>query len=241
MLKSSRDALARLRRAGACSLLRALGRSDRRRWSDPASLNRDWEERTRLLAAMIPAGASVLEFGAGARALQRYLPTGCRYTPSDLVDRGPGTLVCDLNARPLPRFDPHDVMVFAGVLTYLYDLPGLLGHLTGSCRQVLASYPPADRRGWRDRMQRRSNGWVNDYTAAELHALFATAGFTLIEERSWGAQKVCRYARPADEEARRRGLFAGTPFSQVHESAISPRPEDREGQRASEGEDRPWE
>ena len=48
--------------------------------------------------------------------------------PSDMVDRGPGTIICDLNIRPLPDLGSgtYDVAVLLGVLEYLRDVPSFL-------------------------------------------------------------------------------------------------------------------
>ena len=46
-------------------LCRVFGWSDRSRWSDTKELLTDWDERTRILARLVPDGARVIEFGAG--------------------------------------------------------------------------------------------------------------------------------------------------------------------------------
>jgi hypothetical protein len=76
--------------------------SDRERWADLRNHEVDWDERTRAIARLIPPGSHVIEFGAGRRQLESRLPEDCSYSASDLVDRGLGTLLCDLNRRPLP-------------------------------------------------------------------------------------------------------------------------------------------
>ncbi len=144
LLAYGRGKLTRFSRAAKTILLKRDGRSDTGRWSDPSNLNESWDVRTAALAKFVPPGSSVLEFGAGRRVLPRYLPAGCQYTPSDLVDRGPGTLVCDLNAAQLPLFPEHDVAVFSGVLEYVLDMDRLLDHLAPTCRIIVASYAPTD-------------------------------------------------------------------------------------------------
>jgi hypothetical protein len=74
--------------------------SDRERWKDLHNHDVDWDARTRAIAALVPPGSHVIEFGAGRRHFQRWLPGDCSYTPTDIVDRGSGTLLCDLNRRP---------------------------------------------------------------------------------------------------------------------------------------------
>src|SRR6185312_8871325 len=87
--------------------------------------------RTRIAAGFVPDGSRVIEFGAGNRLLEKHLDSSCTYTPSDLVDRGPGTIVCDLNERPLPDLgtDTYDTAVILGVLEYLTDVPSLIDWL----------------------------------------------------------------------------------------------------------------
>src|SRR4249919_694547 len=81
---------------------RLFGVSDVERWRDLRNHERDWEERTRLIAGLVPKGSCVIEFGAGGRVLGSYLGKTCTYIPADLVRRSPETVICDLNVRPLP-------------------------------------------------------------------------------------------------------------------------------------------
>lgn len=177
---------------------RLTGKSDFSRWSKPKSLSPLWDERTRKLAGMVTPGSTVLEFGAGRRVLEQMLDRPARYTPSDLVDRGPGTIVCDLNARPLPHFGAHDVAVFSGVLEYVNDVPSLIQHLRGSVKTIVASYAVLER----NRDERRAGGWVNDYTSAQFVAVFDEQGFDCVESSSWQSQELYRFvARQAKADS----------------------------------------
>ena len=102
----------------------SLGRADYRRWKALQHHEQWWDERTEEMARLIPPGSIIIEFGAGRRQLERFLPPGCKYVPSNLVDRGPGTIVCDLNRLPLPdlRHLCLNVAVFGGVLEYVADV-----------------------------------------------------------------------------------------------------------------------
>ena len=108
------------------------------------------------MATPIRPGSSVLEFGAGRMVLKQSLPEGCRDTPSDIVDRGPRTIVCDLNARTLPDFPHHDVAVFSGVLEYVHDVPRVVALLARTVDTVVASY--ADTDSVARRITRRAHG-----------------------------------------------------------------------------------
>jgi hypothetical protein len=169
------------------------GGSDYRRWGDPRSLSPDWDLRTQQIARLIPQGASVLEFGAGRMTLRAHLPDGCKYTPSDLIDRGSGTIVCDLNARELPAFPAHDVAVFSGVLEYINDIDYLLNSIAQSVRVIIASYAVHEQVP--GKLERRSHGWVNDYTSGEFEALFLRSGFRRDRVESWRGQAIYRFVR----------------------------------------------
>jgi hypothetical protein len=180
----------------ATTLRKHFNASDQRRWSKISSLSKDWDERTVTIARMIPSGTSVLEFGAGRLVLKMHLPAGCRYTPSDICDRGEGTIVCDLNQRPLPFFPQHDLIVFSGVLEYIHNVPEVMTHLRGCCDSILASYVCATDKGKLEILQRRRAAWVNDYTAAELIAAFEQTGFACVEDVPWRSnQRIFRFQK----------------------------------------------
>jgi hypothetical protein len=182
------------RRARLTRRLIAEGGTDTARWSAPASFEDYWVERNRLLASRVPPGAAVLEFGAGLRELEKLLPPGCRYTPSDLVDRGPGTIICDLNARPLPGFPPHDVVVLSGVLEYLHAPAEVLARLREAAPVMLLSYAVWD--GASATLEsRRGNGFVNDLADEKLDALLAGTGWVAEPIGAWHGQRLLRCRR----------------------------------------------
>src|ERR1044072_6598742 len=84
------------------TVLTLFRRSDYRRWKNLYNYLAWWASRIEKMARLIPEGNRVIEFGAGHQQLKSQLPQNCTYIPSDLVDRGPGTVICDLNKRPLP-------------------------------------------------------------------------------------------------------------------------------------------
>ncbi len=165
--------------------------SDLSRWDNEAVLSKDWEPRTRQIAALIPPGSSVLEFGAGRMALAGYLPDGCSYTPSDIVDRGRNTIVCDLNSPSLPIFPPHQVAVFSGVLEYVWNVERLIDHLSPGIKMFILSYAITDKQ--RFRLSRRLSGWVNDYDSQALEDLFNQGGYICNATEMWNSQKIFRF------------------------------------------------
>jgi hypothetical protein len=152
---------------------------------------------------MIPEGSRLIEFGAGRRQLERFLPAGCWYVPSDLVDRGPGTVVCDLNKRPLPDIKHLglSVAVFGGVLEYITDVHTLAAWLASEdIRMCIASFDalPArlSPREWvQQRFRRRYYGYMNSHTEDDLTRAFEAAQMTCVERRQWTTQGIYRFVR----------------------------------------------
>ena len=177
-------------------------KTDRRRWSNPRNLYASWESRNEELAALVPANSRVIEFGAGKRILERHLDPSCSYVPSDIVDRGPGTLICDLNQRPLPDLgsDVYDVAVFSGVLEYVRDVPSMLDWLTRYVMFCVLTYAPArakarSPRGLVETIGRLRHGWMNSYREEELRSLFAQRGFQLVQANDWENQRLFVFSR----------------------------------------------
>lgn len=172
-------------------------RTDYRRWSDPRSLYASWEPRTKMAAALVPNNSRVIEFGAGNRNLERHLDPTCSYTPSDMVERGPGTIVCDLNERPLPDLGSgnYDVAVILGVLEYVRDMPSVLDWLTKYVTFLVLAYAPAKATGYSPRavlekVVRLRHGWMSNYREDEILSLFRDRGFQLVEGQNWHNQRI---------------------------------------------------
>ena len=180
-----------------------IGRSDYRRWKDIRNLEEWWDSRTKGIVQFIPKNSRVVEFGAGRLQLELYLDSSCSYVPSDLVDRGRGTIICDLNQRPLPdlRHLEADVAVFSGVLEYIRDLSSLTQWLSLQVSSCVASYAYAEsephtiRRLW-ERIQRARYGYMNAYTEEELVMLFRESGFVCIKKDTWESQRLFLFAKP---------------------------------------------
>ena len=193
-------------RVAKMAMLRTMGRSDYERWANPGNLEEWWESRARL-ARMIPAGTRVIEFGAGRRRLEAFLDPSCTYTASDLVERGPGTFVCDLNRRPLPDLCPlaPQVAVFAGVLEYLRDVPAVIAWLAAHVTHCAASYSvahPSRLVRLAGSVRRTYYGYMNAYREADLLAIFARAGFACRRTDSWNDQRLFLFTRSSRAETR---------------------------------------
>jgi hypothetical protein len=172
-----------------CRLLR---QSDLARWVDTSNFDPEWEERTQLMARIVPKHMRVIEFGAGKRQLESYLDTTCSYFPSDLVDRGGNTIVLDLNSRPLPDLShlKLDVAVFAGVLEYISHLESVVRWLSYQVGMCIASYECAYTRPrtiarFKETTRRTGAGWINNFTEDALVQTFGAGCFILAETHDW--------------------------------------------------------
>jgi tetratricopeptide (TPR) repeat protein len=163
-------------RAVAAALRPVPVQADLGRWSNAANLDPAWNERARLAADFIPAGASVLDLGCGRMALEGYLPPGCRYTPCDIVRRDERTLLCDFNEQPVPRAPDATHVAALGVLEYVHDWRNFLRQLRSFGLPVVLSYCPTD---FTAHLDRKALGWINHISLQELCAGFAEAGFHL--------------------------------------------------------------
>ena len=182
---------------GKGALLKLLHRSDYKRWTDAHNLEPWWDTRTEKIAQLIPEGSRVIEFGAGRRQLEKLLNPIDSYIPSDLTSRGPGTVICDLNQRPLPdlRYLGATMAVFGGVLEYILNLESLVQWLSDQFSFCVASYTclvPAlsDAERVRERLARLRFGYMNSYTEAEFVHLFARYGFTCVKRNTWTNQTL---------------------------------------------------
>lgn len=195
-LKAGRKYLSQGARAARSTLRKLFGRSDRGKWERPDRLRAHWDPRTIRLAALVPPGTRVLEFGAGRMILREHLPPDCHYIPTDLVARTPDMLVCDLNARRLPDLPDADVAVFGGVLEFVNNVPRTLSYLRDrGFRYVVTSYMGKRDAQHRQVLKRRKAGVVNDYTLEELVSLFERHGFRYVAHDVWFNHDLFKFER----------------------------------------------
>jgi hypothetical protein len=171
--------------------------SDYWRWSNAQNLETLWDSRTERIAKLVPMGSRVIEFGPGRRLLERLLHDTCHYIPSDLVDRGPGTIICDLNRRPLPdlRYLRADIAVFGGVLEYVIDLESVVEWLSRQVSCCIASYvfvtsSNGIAKKIRERGYRLYHGYMNHYREDELIQIFDRYGFSCVKTDTWPPQRI---------------------------------------------------
>jgi len=169
-----------------------FNKSDFKRWSTLNSYSKDWDSRTIKMAKLISPNSKVIEFGAGRKVLKNHLPENCSYTPSDIVDRGIETVVCDLNQKKLPIFKDYDYAVFSGVLEYVNDVPRLIRHLSNNIDTFIISYAILKN----DLVLKRGiHGWVNNFKEKELITIFNNTGYKLLDNYNWLNQKIYIFKR----------------------------------------------
>jgi hypothetical protein len=197
MMKLTIQDVRSLRRVARNAAARLMRRSDYDRWGDSDNLEKWWEARTQKMATLVPKGSRVVEFGAGSCRLKAWLDASCEYIPSDIVQRGPDTVICDLNRSPLPNLAHLNVNValFAGVLEYLGDLDGVVDWLSRFVESCIVSYDcvpcgltlPGR---LRERFRRQYYGYLSDYTEDQLVAIFRRRGFANAHSDSWTNQRL---------------------------------------------------
>jgi hypothetical protein len=162
---------------------------NRQRWADPKNLKKEWESRVAIMSKMIEPGSSIIEFGAGRCVLERHLPEGCIYTPTDLFCRGSRTIECDLNGDQPPNFGCYDYAFFSGVLEYVVDIDRLISILSTNVKTIIASYAVYELN------KNNRSQWINSYRSAELVALFDKHGFSCSNISQWRSQYIYKFHR----------------------------------------------
>ena len=160
----------------------------KKRWSQSESLLSEWDGRTQLIAKLIPNGSKVIEFGAGRMVLKPLLGTNCVYQPSDIVDRGRGTLVLDLNVDRVVLGCSYSHAVFSGVLEYVRDIAGLIQAISPQVSIIIASYSSTD--AIPDIVIRLQNGWVSHLSDSDFLNAFIVAGYDVGDAFNWREQKI---------------------------------------------------
>lgn len=167
--------------------LRKQNMSDIDRWKKETVFHRNWEDRTLKLASFVADSSNVIEFGAGHSPLPNFFKNRVKYQAADIVQRNPDMLICDLNIRPIQlSLEPYDTAIFSGVLEYVYDINTLFEVLEKNISQVIFSYACSDI----CRENRLLNGWLSDYTLAELKEVFTQTNYAILNEELWKDQTL---------------------------------------------------
>jgi hypothetical protein len=149
-------------------------------WSQPK-----WDERVKQIAVLIPPKARVLDLGAGAQSLRKYLPKSCAYTAADIM-KMPGALPLDWDAGIYPQ-GRWGVAVLSGSIEYASHPVSVLFALRDLAPLVLISYEHGGTLA-----RRRLNGFKNHLSKAGLEDLFDRAGWRSEVVGRWKSQVIYR-------------------------------------------------
>ena len=159
------------------------------RWERVAQETPTWNERNQLIASMVPAGASVLDVGAGNMTIREMIPPSCEYQPIDCVQGSDDTIIVDFNKGIIPAFEKRfDIAICSGVMEYVHDPAGFLGIVTGWADMVILSYAVTDAEG--DVQRRRQQGWFTDLSYMDLLELFSGLDIFMRHAGVWRGQVI---------------------------------------------------
>jgi|GEM_PF-902840 len=196
LLRRSRAAVRRIdARQGIQRSTRALRtvllKNDVGRWRQVAKKTPGWDDRTKIIASFIPGRSSVLDLGAGAQTLKRYLKPGCEYQPCDIVKSSADVLLCDFNSGLYPAVKKrYDFVVCSGVFEYMRHPQEFLATISTLGEELLMSYAP--RRDGESKIARLGEGWNNHITASEFEGLLGTCGLTWTIVGQWNQHMLYR-------------------------------------------------
>lgn len=147
------------------------------RWSRPPNLEEGAAERIEAVAHLLPRTGSVIDVGAGTMALFRKMPMAVTYTPVDLVRYSQATVLADLNQAQFPE-GHWDCAVLLETVEFIHDAAWLLHMIKSAADHLIMTYrgPTGP-----DTADRRSAGYVNDFTDGQLRQLLRAAGWMDLE------------------------------------------------------------
>jgi len=163
--------------------------TDYKRWEQTTQSVPLWNERNRLISALIREGASVLDVGAGNMTLRKLIPQSCRYQPIDCVKGADDTIIADFNKKIIPEFgEVFDYVVCSGVMEYVHSPDDFLKTVLAWGNVVILSYAITDLVN--NVEFRRQQGWFNDLGFTDLMKMFSEQGILPRQVGMWGGQVI---------------------------------------------------
>ena len=148
------------------------------RWCRPPNLKKGAEMRALMVLPHLPRVGSLIDIGAGTMELFRKLPIAVKYTPLDIVRFSNDTIIADLNQNQFPA-GYWDMGTLLGVLEYIHDGLGLLKNLRSALGKLYIIYDIVSCDTVTNIEERRSCGYVNDYSVTNLSALLKEANWDI--------------------------------------------------------------
>jgi hypothetical protein len=164
------------------------------RWMQTENLDPNWDQRAEFALAPVAKSLAVVDVGCGQQSVKRIAQPS-RYLGIDVVTRDSSTYVIDLNSEPLSNdvFKNHELVTAFGLIEYLNDPSLIFKGIADEGLCFVLSYKIL-REG--DTVDRRSQGWINDYTASELKHELEHAGLTIVHETFFDKSEIIIYATP---------------------------------------------
>lgn len=103
-----------------------------------------WDNRAKVIARWIPAGAHVLDMGCGNMLIEKYLKEPADYIPCDIAKRDERTIVCDFDKFEYPPMRGENLVLCLGVVNYLKHQKELLEHLCARGKSFLFTFKPRE-------------------------------------------------------------------------------------------------
>ena len=135
------------------------------------NFNRNWENRTQILAKYFAKNCSYIDFGAGTETVKKYLPSPKEYIPVDGYPVTKNTRVHNLN-YDVPILDKKcDYIICQGLVEYLKDVPKFLKEIKPNADRLVITFYE----GTKEKM----NGWRSFYTFEQFENLLEEAGWKI--------------------------------------------------------------
>lgn len=149
-----------------------------RSWKSVERFDDRWRGRIKQMSGFISKNdTSVVDLGCGPMWLKDYLEADVTYTGVDYKNRGPNTIICDLNKDCLPELY-SDVYFISGCLEYIHSPSHLVQEMSRqTLNRCIISYCSVNH--FSDQRLRRKKGWVNHLTEEQLIDLFISNDMSL--------------------------------------------------------------
>ncbi|MDD5068068.1 MAG: methyltransferase domain-containing protein [Candidatus Pacebacteria bacterium] len=82
---------------------------------------KEWKERTRAIARLIPACATVIDLGGGQGNLCKYLKNPIQYILIDQLELTDRTIMADFNNGEFPNAGQFQFIVCQGIVEYIIE------------------------------------------------------------------------------------------------------------------------
>jgi hypothetical protein len=105
----------------------------------PWGNRKNWPDRAKAIAEIIPPEASVLDLGGGFSYMRELLPNN-KYVSVDKQKWTPGTIQADFNKGEFPDLGKFDVIICQGILEYINSPIDFLLQIHKYGRRLIISY-----------------------------------------------------------------------------------------------------